>query len=211
MGTRRLSQKQIEIARDLHNHVEGQATLAVMKSALLLTAHAFLCAAYIQVALSIKIFEHWTYDWADILFIDSGVIILCALLASLKAIWPKMESTEENKLLFFAGIGEYPTADEYVTAYRKVSDEVLVLMLLSNVYGKSEWLRKTFWFIRLAISFSAIGTLLCVVSVCFLSLPPSPQPQPQPQLHRNVKETFRRIDTTPVTADQETSAISSTF
>lgn len=176
MFTKPLTPKQVEIARDLHNHVESQATLAVMKSALLLTAHAFLCAAYIQIAVSIEMFKHQKYSTQDHLFILSGMLILTAFLVSLVSIWPKLESTYQNHLMFFAGIGKFQTADQYIAQYKSISDDSLAECLLSNIHGKSVWLRRTFWWVRASICCSAVGSLMCVIAVWWMSLAGYAQP-----------------------------------
>ncbi|MGE8149667.1 Pycsar system effector family protein [Pseudomonas vancouverensis] len=170
--------KQYEIARDLHNHVESQATLAVMKSTLLLAAHALLCTAYIQVAFKLKLFAHITYSNPDRLFIVSGLLILSAFLVSLVSIWPKLKSTSDGRLMFFAGIRRYSKASDYVNEYNKTSEALLKSMLLSSIYGKSVWLYRTFMAIRIAICCSALGTFLCVIAVWLISLPDYPSLTP---------------------------------
>ena len=174
MNNQERSARQYEIARDLHNHVEGQASLAVMKSTVLLAAHALLCTAYIQVGIKLKIFAQSEYSPPEALFVFSGILILAALLVSLRSIWPKLESTDDGRLMFFAGIQRYPQASDYVKDYNKTSEALLKSMLLSNIYGKSVWLYNTFLAIRIAICCSGADTLLCVIALWLIGFPDAP-------------------------------------
>jgi hypothetical protein len=163
--------RQYEIARDLHNHVEAQATLAVMKSTVLLAAHALLFSGYVQIGLKLKVFARPNYTYADALFILSGLLILAAFLVSLRSIWPRITPSEETELIFFAGIQTYLYPREFVKDFNKLTEEQLKSMLLSNIHGKSVWLYITFHSIRVAICSSAAGTVLCVVAVCLIGIP----------------------------------------
>lgn len=165
---RRLSRDARELALSNYNHIEQQATLAATKSALLVAAHALLAAAYVSVAKDWEVFAYppplhvWPYAAA-------GVFVAAAFLVSLWAIVPKSRVDDPSDLLFFASIAQRETSDNYLRQYQETTDAQLDRMLLRTIHGKSVWLRKNFYFVRLAIFSSCLGTVCVVASVVLIA------------------------------------------
>jgi hypothetical protein len=165
-----LTDKQYEIARDLLIHIEGQATLAVMKSTLLLAAHALLGATYLQIASILKIFEHPIETGYQYLFVFAGILLLLALLFSLLSILPRLKAQPDTALLFYAGISQMSSSSKFEEAFKKTSEVELGTQILANIYGKSTWLKRTFKVLRWSIIFSSIGTIMCVIAFAQLKV-----------------------------------------
>jgi len=165
-----LSDKQYELARDLLIHIEGQATLAVMKSTLLLAAHALLGATYLQISSILKIFERPIVTRYEYLFVFAGILLLLALLFSLISIWPRLRAQPDTALLFYAGISQMGSASNFAEAFKKTSEVELGTLILANIYGKSTWLKRNFEVLRLSIIFSSIGTIMCVIAFANLKI-----------------------------------------
>jgi hypothetical protein len=163
-------EKHYEIARDLLIHIEGQASLAVMKSTLLLAAHTLLGGAYLQVASFLKVFERPIATRVEFSFVLAGILLLAALLLSLLSILPRLKAQPETSLLFFAGIAVTGSPSAFVTAFKKTEASELETLMLANIYGKSVWLLRTFRLIQLAIICSLLGTILCVITFAHLNI-----------------------------------------
>jgi Family of unknown function (DUF5706) len=160
-------------AQNYFEHVEKQVSLATTKAQLLVAGLAFLLTAYVRLIVDagvLKILDttirNGPTDWLAIvtwlLWALCGVPVVAAMICALYGTQPKskVQNTIVDRSLFFFGHVADMSANEYLDAFGRAPDAVLLRDLLTQAYGKACWLKRMYRWIELA-NWSTIAALAC--------------------------------------------------
>jgi hypothetical protein len=163
-----LSGKGQAVALMHFDHVEKQVALAVTKAALLVAASAFIVGAYVRVMVVLHIFEALgPTDLSTILFIIGGAFLMIGFTCALVAVFPKRGRGDLANALYYGWVSSV-LFDEYKTQFQKNdAEDELDENMLRQIWSKSNWLDRMFWYTAASIWCIIIGSWFCIVALAF--------------------------------------------
>lgn len=174
--SRALSDRGQAVALMHFDHVEKQVALAVTKAALLVAASAFIVGAYVRVVVDVHIFDIFVSSapFSTVLFVIGGVFLMLGFTCALVAVFPKRGRGEQRNALYYGWVSS-ALFDEYAKQFQKEDrDNELDMNLLRQIWSKSKWLDRMFWYTATSIWCILIGSWFCIVSLASgLNHPPN--------------------------------------
>jgi Family of unknown function (DUF5706) len=181
---RLLSDRGQAVALMHFDHIERQVALAVTKASLLVAASAFIVGAYIRVVVDFRIFSFLgSADLSKAVLVVGGACLMLGFTCALVAVFPKRGSGAERNALYYGWISSVVLDDYQEQFQREDRDNELDRNMLRQIWAKSLWLDRMFWYTSASIWFIVLGSWLCIVALAFASNDPkheaitqSPQP-----------------------------------
>jgi hypothetical protein len=163
---RLLSDRGQAVALMHFEHVEKQVALAVTKASLLVAASAF--GAYVKVATDLRIFAilGWT-DLSTILFVVGGGLLMMGFTCALVAAFPRRGARGERNPLYYGWIASVDFEDYQDHFQKEERNHELDKNMLRQIWDKSRWLDRMFWYTAISIWFILIGSWFCIVALAF--------------------------------------------
>jgi Family of unknown function (DUF5706) len=165
---RLLSDRGQAVALMHFEHVERQVALAVTKASLLVAASAFIVGAYVKVVTDLRIFA--ILGWADlstILFVFGGALLMTGFTCALVAAFPRRGPRGERNPLYYGWIAAVDF-EVYQEIFQKEEREhELDKNMLRQIWDKSRWLDRMFWYTAISIWFILLGSWVCLIALAF--------------------------------------------
>jgi Family of unknown function (DUF5706) len=156
-----------KVAYDYFDHVERQINLAVTKSSLLVAAAALAGGIFVKF-----VTDHrgLLVDYFPIFLASAaGLLLLAGLLCALVSIWPRFTPAEDAHGALFFGAVAQDKLDDFKKKFGELGDhENLYNELLSQIWGKSNWLARMYRWASYSILCLGAGTVLVALAILLL-------------------------------------------
>jgi hypothetical protein len=165
-----LSEEGMKLAVNYFNHVEAQVGLAATTANVVIACDTLLIAG-----MSLAVFRV-VEPWVTLF---PGLLLCISLLFALTSVNPNIEGLNKEKniergdvvrnIFFFQTIGAMGGGTikggipAYLAAYKALDNDQLYDALLEQIFGKSRWLTKMFFRVKVALGFTVAGALFLIL------------------------------------------------